>query len=125
MPFGRGFGFRGGSPPWPYVGRGRGGFPRCWAFAPTNWDTPYADPAPLGAYPYPSPSPEYWGPYGMNDPFYSQRAPGYPHPGGWESPFESPMMTAEEEREWLKNQAESISQEIDRIKSRISELEKE
>ena len=28
--FGRGFGFRGGSPPWPYTGRGRGGLPRCW-----------------------------------------------------------------------------------------------
>ena len=27
---GRGFGFRGSSPPWPYVGRGRGGLPRCW-----------------------------------------------------------------------------------------------
>ncbi len=26
---GRGFGFRGSSPPWPYVGRGRGGQPRC------------------------------------------------------------------------------------------------
>lgn len=26
---GRGFGFRGSSPPWPYVGRGRGGLPRC------------------------------------------------------------------------------------------------
>lgn len=25
-----GFGFRGASPPWPYVGRGRGGLPRCW-----------------------------------------------------------------------------------------------
>jgi NAD-dependent dihydropyrimidine dehydrogenase PreA subunit len=24
-----GFGFRGVSPPWPYVGRGRGGLPRC------------------------------------------------------------------------------------------------
>jgi hypothetical protein len=24
-----GFGFRGSSPPWPYVGRGRGGLPRC------------------------------------------------------------------------------------------------
>jgi hypothetical protein len=28
--YGRGFGFRGASPPWPYVGRGRGGLPRCW-----------------------------------------------------------------------------------------------
>jgi len=24
-----GIGFRGSSPPWPYVGRGRGGLPRC------------------------------------------------------------------------------------------------
>lgn len=27
---GAGFGFRGGSPPWPYVGWGRGGLLRCW-----------------------------------------------------------------------------------------------
>lgn len=27
---GGGFGFRGSSPSWPYVGRGRGGLPRCW-----------------------------------------------------------------------------------------------
>lgn len=27
---GRGFGFGGASPAWPYVGRGRGGLPRCW-----------------------------------------------------------------------------------------------
>jgi len=26
---GQGFAFRGSSPPWPYVGRGRGGKPRC------------------------------------------------------------------------------------------------
>ena len=26
---GRGFGFRGSSPGWPYIGRGRGGLPRC------------------------------------------------------------------------------------------------
>lgn len=30
MCYGYGFGFRGASPPWPYVGRGRGGLPRCW-----------------------------------------------------------------------------------------------
>jgi hypothetical protein len=29
--FGRGFGFRGSSPAWPYVGRGRGGLSRCMA----------------------------------------------------------------------------------------------
>jgi len=34
--FGRGFGFRGYSPAWPYVGRGRGGLPRCMAFGIPN-----------------------------------------------------------------------------------------
>ena len=28
--YGRGFGLRDASSPWPYVGRGRGGLPRCW-----------------------------------------------------------------------------------------------
>jgi hypothetical protein len=36
MPYGtgfaRGFGFRGCSPEWPYIGRGRGGLPRCLAY---------------------------------------------------------------------------------------------
>ena len=35
------------------------------------------------------------------------------------------MTAGEEEREWLKTQAEFIRQEIDQIKNRISELEKE
>jgi hypothetical protein len=30
---GHGSGFRGFSPPWPYVGRGRGGLPRCGYYA--------------------------------------------------------------------------------------------
>ncbi|MDH5696864.1 MAG: rRNA methyltransferase, partial [Dehalococcoidia bacterium] len=30
MYYRHGFGFRGASPPWPYVGVGRGGLPRCW-----------------------------------------------------------------------------------------------
>ncbi|MBE0479938.1 MAG: DUF5320 domain-containing protein [Dehalococcoidia bacterium] len=36
MPYGFGYGrglrFRGTSPAWPYVGRGRGGLPRCWSY---------------------------------------------------------------------------------------------
>jgi hypothetical protein len=32
MGFGKGFGFRGSSPAWPFVGRGRGGLPRCLAY---------------------------------------------------------------------------------------------
>jgi len=35
---GRGFGFRGASPPWPYIGRGRGGFPRCGYWAEGGFD---------------------------------------------------------------------------------------
>lgn len=45
--YGRGFGFRGASPAWPYVGRGRGGLPRCWH--PSLW----------GGVAYPTPTP-YW-----------------------------------------------------------------
>jgi hypothetical protein len=119
MPFARGFGFRGGSPPLPYVGRGRGGLPRCWAYGGYGGD---------GFDPY-----SYWAsPYGWEDPHgmvYPPRVqmyPGYPYnPNPWESPYGSPMMTTEEELERLKNQAASIRQEIDQIKNRISELEKE
>ena len=45
--YGRGFGFRGASPAWPYVGRGRGGLPRCWH--PGLW----------GGVAYPTPT-SYW-----------------------------------------------------------------
>lgn len=54
MPYGYGFRFRGASPPWPYIGWGRGGLPRCWypgAFAAPPypvysgaWGAPYAPP---------------------------------------------------------------------------------
>ena len=47
---GRGCGFRGSAPAWPYVGRGRGGMPRCmspsvqgnWSYGPQRWATPVA-----------------------------------------------------------------------------------
>ncbi len=46
---GSGFGFRGSSPPWPYVGRGRGGLPRCYypglyGGSPVGGVTPYSPP---------------------------------------------------------------------------------
>ena len=44
--YGRGYGFRGSSPPWPYVGRGRGGLPRCWYPGLGGTVVPYAAPAP-------------------------------------------------------------------------------
>jgi len=123
MPFGRGFGFRGWSPPWPYVGLGRGGLPRCWAYG-ASWGASYANPGSFGVYPHSFPGD--WDPYGMDYPPYSQFYPEYPQAmGTWESYYESPMMTGEGEREWLKSQAELIRQQIDQIKNRISQMEKE
>jgi hypothetical protein len=62
----------------------------------------------------------------MNYPPYSQSYPEYPQAmGPWESYYKPPMMTGEGEKEWLKSQAESIRHQIDQIKNRISELEKE
>jgi hypothetical protein len=40
---GMGFGFRGSSPPWPYVGRGRGGLPRCSYYLGNRANTAFAD----------------------------------------------------------------------------------
>lgn len=124
MLFGRGFGFRGWSSPWPYVGLGRGGLPRCWAIPPF-WGVPYSYPCGVTQ------------PYGMGVyshawetgyPFFNA---GYPHGytpwdsgfGQWWQPYGSPM-TVKEEKEWLKSQADAIKQQIDEINDRIIELEK-
>lgn len=59
---GRGFGFRGASPPWPYVGRGRGGMPRCWypgLYGPGQAPyPPYVPPATYGYRSAPTPEDE-------------------------------------------------------------------
>lgn len=92
---GFGYPYYGGYPGWPRVGYGS--YP--WAYG-------------MG---YPSYNPIY--PYGST--------PGYPYISSpWGSPYGSPM-TPEGEKEWLKNQADSIQQQIDQINSRIMELEKE
>jgi len=93
-----GFGFRGASPPWPYVGIGRGGLPRCGYF----WEG-------AGA---PQPQP-------YQPSFYGQEpaAPGY-------MPF-APQMTREDELDYLKNQAEAVKEQLDQIESRMRELEAE
>ena len=49
MNYRRGFGFRGASPDWPYVGKGRGGLPRCWA--PGSMSGYVSPPPPYGDYP--------------------------------------------------------------------------
>ena len=101
--FGRGFGFRGYSPPWPYIGRGRGGLPRCWAYAP---------------YPLPGEIPD--------SEVYPYAGMGYPYPGGYGAPgipfFDSPL-SPDQELEFLKNQAKTLKQEVERIETRVKELE--
>ena len=48
---GKGFGFGGACPPWPYIGRGRGGLPRCGHFwhHGVMYGAPYYGPAAAGA----------------------------------------------------------------------------
>jgi len=92
-----GFGFRGDSPPWPYVGRGRGGLPRCGYFL-----------SDAGA----SPDLAY------QPPFYGQgpAAPGY-------APFPQ-QMSREDELGYLRDQAEAAREQLEQIESRIRDLEK-
>ncbi len=98
--WGRGFGFRGSSPPWPYIGRGRGGLPRCGYFfagaaAPPDWSYPQAP------YPY----------------YRAQPTPGYTSL--------ATSMSKEEELSYLKSQAEAIKDELEQIDARARELESE
>ena len=105
---GWGFGFRGSSPPWPYVGLGRGGLPRCWYYL-----GPMGAPASSG---------------------YGQAA--YPpHAGAWDVPYGAaatpgampfaPQMTREQELDFLRNEAEAIGEQLEEIESRIREVESE
>ena len=93
---GTGFGFRGGSPPWPYVGRGRGGLPRC------------AYPGAFGA------PPHYYG--GAWSPPYYGWQPGY-----GAAPY-APRVSREEELELLKEEANSIKARLDGIEARMKDL---
>ena len=112
---GMGFGFRGSSPPWPYVGIGRGGLPRCGYFLSGAAGTPVA-----GQYQWPS----------------YPAGPGF---GAWQSPYPSyagapptsgptpfaPQMTKEQELDFLRSQAEAIGGQLEQIESRIRDLESE
>jgi len=106
-----GFGFRGSSPPWPYVGIGRGGLPRHEYFlsgamgAPAQW--------PYQQAPYPA-SPG----FGVGQDFY----PPYPaaSPAFGNAPF-----TKEQELDFLRNQAEAIGEQLEQIETRMRDLESE
>ena len=119
--FGRGgwgFGFRGSSPPWPYVGLGRGGLPRCGYFLSGAAGMP----APPG---YPSYGNPWAAPY-YGDMAYTGAMPyGYAGapmgrvPGA--GPY-APQMTREQELHFLRNEAEAIKEELEQLDARIKEL---
>ena len=91
-----GFGFRGSSPAWPYVGLGRGGLSRCGYFL-----SGAAGRAPLG---------------------WSYQQPTYPFNAGM--PF-APQVTQEQELDSLKDQAEAIKEQLEQIQARMRDLESE
>jgi hypothetical protein len=114
---GWGFGFRGSSPPWPYVGLGRGGLPRCGYFL-SGTAGMRVSPA------YPS----YGGPSAM--PYYGGMAYPGAMPYGYAGapvgadPY-APQMTREQELDFLRNQAEAIKGQLEQIDARTKELETE
>lgn len=111
---GWGFGFRGSSPPWPFVGVGRGGLPRCGYFLsgaagvpPAYWFSPY----PSGAWAY--------GSYPAGAAYPGTPA-GTAGPGV--NPY-GPPLTREQELDFLREQAEVIKSQLEQIQNRIRELE--
>jgi hypothetical protein len=116
--FGRGgwgFGFKGSSPPWPYVGLGRGGLPRCGYFLSGAAGMP----APQGypSYGNPGAAPYYGGmAYPGSMPY------GYAGAPMGADPY-APQMSREQELDFLKNQAEAIKGQLEQIDARIKELE--
>ena len=121
--FGRrgwGFGFRGSSPPWPYVGLGRGGLPRCGYFLSGAAGMP-APPA-YPSYGSPVAMPYYGGmAYPGTMPYGYAGAPMGAVPGA--DPY-APQMTREQELDFLRNQAGALESELDVIMKRLEELRK-
>jgi len=121
--FGRGgwgFGFRGSSPPWPFVGRGRGGLPRCGYFFSGAAGIPV--PPAYSAYGDPRAMPDYAEmAYPEAMPYGYAGAPMGAVPGA--DPYAT-QMTGEQELDFLKSQAEALESELDVIRKRLEELRK-
>jgi len=118
--FGRrgwGFGFRGSSPPWPYVGLGRGGLPRCGYFLSR-----------AAGMPVPPGYPSYGGPWAM--PYYGGMAYPGAMPYGYAGapvgadPY-APQMTREQELDSLRSQAKAMKVQLEQIDAGIKKLETE
>ena len=100
-----GFGFRGSTPPWPYIGRGRGGLPRCGYYLRQGY-SPFTS----NTGPYQQPSTAY------GDPRYISAYETWYHP-------ETRFSSKEDELNSLKNEAEAIKAHLNEIDVRIQELE--
>jgi len=111
---GMGFGFRGSSPPWPYIGLGRGGLPRCGYFLSGAAGVPEAWPMPQ--------TQAYWQAMQTKQEPYSSY--GAPTSTLGAVPF-APQMTPEQELDFLKNQAEAIKGQLEQIEARTRDLESE
>jgi len=122
--FGRrgwGFGFRGSSPPWPFVGLGRGGLPRCGYFLSGAAGMPV--PPAYPSYGGPGAMPYYGGmTYPGAMPYGYAGAPMGAVPGA--DPY-APQMTREQELDSLRSQAEAMKGQLEQIDARIKKLEKE
>jgi hypothetical protein len=93
---GRGFGFRGTSPAWPHVGRGRGGLPRCGYYYTGNTAFP--------------------SPYVQNQSAYSRTGNVAGNVPNYAS------MSKDEELNYMKNQAEAIKEQLEQIDKRMHDL---
>jgi hypothetical protein len=131
--FGRGgwgFGFRGSSPPWPFVGLGRGGLPRCGYFLsgaagmPVSPGYPSPGAVPYGGNPYAEGMPYGGVPMGVDPYAGGMSYAGYGGAPMGANPY-APQMTREQELDFLRSQAEAIRGQLEQIDARIKELEKE
>ncbi len=105
---GNGFGFRGSSPPWPYVGRGRGGLPRGAYAAGFAGGFPTYPGYPIAATPVYNPAAY---PYYGGEPTNARGIPT------------GADITPEQEIEYLQGQTEALTSDLEHIQARIEELE--
>jgi len=121
--FGRrgwGFGFRGSSPPWPYVGLGRGGLPRCGYYLSGAAGAPV--PPGYPSYGSPGATPYYGGTAYPGAMPYGSYA-GAPMGGVPGADTYAPQMSREQELDFLKNQSQTLKNRLEQINSRLKELE--
>jgi hypothetical protein len=108
---GMGFGFRGSSPPWPYVGIGRGGLPRHEYFLSGAMGAPEQWPYQQATYP--------------ESPGFGVGQGSYPPYAAASPAFGNAPYTKEQELDFLRNQAEAISEQLEQIEARMRDLESE